>query len=289
MPIGKGNQQVPAQPIQSARSGNPQRSQTRRFGEHQITVGAGRQGEGLIVDTERAGSPSPRHRTGLLSRVAGTAARSAAGVLPGMTRRGRQPGIGWPEGRPGGPIDKGVHQDGRTPANSAYVGTHPDRPGAGAAGAGGAGTAPAYAEPGPVYEEAGGGGRSRSSRCAHTRESHYARVGGLEENSYESVRGQLDAAVSLFGPESPLEVVEALQPIYETMRDCAAAMNRSGNTGEIENEDISIVCESLVEAMRPLVAVGQIDEGVLENIQVYAKRVDPGFAEVNDAAQGADR
>ena len=97
----------------------------------------------------------------------------------------------------------------------------------------------------------------------------------------------MDAAASLFGPETPREVAEALQPIYENLRDCAAAMNRSGNAGDIDYEDISMVCENLVQAMRPLVAAGQIDEGVFENIRVYENRLDPGFAEVGEPGQGA--
>ena len=110
----------------------------------------------------------------------------------------------------------------------------------------------------------------------------YARAGGPAENPYEPVRGLLDAAASLLGPESPPEVVEALRPIYENLRVCAAAMNPSGDAGEIDYEDISIVCENLVRAMRPLVAAGQIDEGVFENIRAYENRLDPGFAEAGD-------
>ena len=149
--------------------------------------------------------------------------------------------------------------------------------GFGAGALGDAGSDPAYAEVGDP-----------GLRDVPTHENPaYARAGGPEDNPYEPVGGLLDAAASLFGPETPREVAEALQPIYENLRDCAAAMNRSGNAGDIDYEDISMVCENLVQAMRPLVAAGQIDEGVFENIRVYENRLDPGFAEVGEPGQGA--
>ena len=137
-----------------------------------------------------------------------------------------------------------------------------------------------------MYAEVGGGDPQDVTMHGNPA---YARAGGPAENPYEPVRGLLDAAASLLGPESPPEVVEALRPIYENLRDCAAAMNPSGDAGEIDYEDISIVCENMVQAMRPLVAAGQIDEGVFENIRAYENRLDPGFAEAGDSGQGTGR
>ena len=73
-----------------------------------------------------------------------------------------------------------------------------------------------------------------------------------------------------------------MQPIYENLRDCAASVDRSGNAGEIDYEDISLVCENLVQAMGPLVADGRIDQGVYASIRAYENRLDPGYAQVGD-------
>ena len=401
MSIDRVDVQVPAQRIQSGPSGDAQRSGTGRFGERRVTTGAGLPGDGLSVRAGRTRSSRRPRGTGLLSRVVERAARSAAGFLPGMTRRGRTLDISWPEGRRvgpvgipadasgaggGGSVDEGGYEDMRLYQN---VGVHPDRPGVDAAGAGGDGSVdeggyedmrlyqnvgvhpdrpgvdaagaggdsePVYAEPGPVYEEVGGpvprdvpfplhagvgdtgsepvyaepgpvyeavrgraprdvpnplyagagaagsdpvyaeldsvyeavGGSDPQDVATHANPA-YAAVGGSHEDAYAAVQGLLDASASLFGHETPPEVVEALQPHYENIRDCAAAVNRTGDADEPDYEDISIAGESLIEAMRPLMEAGQIDTGVYENIRACRNRLDPGYAEVGDPIRGTGR
>ena len=373
MPIDGVDVQVPVQRIQAGSSGSAQRSGTGRFGERRVTAGSGHHGDGLSAGAERTRSSRPPRGTGLLSRVVKRAARSTAGFLPGMTRRGRTLDISWPEGRHAGPIGIDAHQGAPIPADAAgaggggsvdeggyedmrlyqNVGAHPDRPDVDAAGAGGnsdpvyaepgpdyeevggpvprdvpnplhagvddTGSEPVYAEPGPVYEEVGGrapldvpnplyagaGGDSdpvyaeldpvceavggSDPQDVITANPAYAAASGSHEDAYAPVQGLLDASASLFGHETPPEVVEALQPHYENIRDCAAAVNRTGDAGEPDYEDISIAGESLIEAMRPLMEAGQIDRGVYENIRACRNRLDPGYAEVGDPTPGAGR
>ena len=143
-----------------------------------------------------------------------------------------------------------------------------------------------YAELDPVYEAVGGSDPQDVTTHANPA---YAAAGGSHEDAYAPVQGLLDASASLFGHETPPEVVEALQPHYENIRDCAAAVNRTGDAGEPDYEDISIAGESLIEAMRPLMEAGQIDTGVYENIRACWNRLDPGYAEVGDPTRGTGR
>ena len=154
------------------------------------------------------------------------------------------------------------------------------------AGAGDAGSDPVYAELDPVYEAVGGSDPQDVTTHANPA---YAAAGGSHEDAYAPVQGLLSASASLFGHETPPEVVEALQPHYENIRDCAAAVNRTGDAGEPDYEDISIAGESLIEAMRPLMEAGQIDTGVYENIRACWNRLDPGYAEVGDPTRGTGR
>lgn len=91
-----------------------------------------------------------------------------------------------------------------------------------------------------------------------------------DEPVYEPVPGLLDAVASLTRSSHPPEVAEAVQPLYEEMRDCAAAMR----TGESDYEDMSRIYVNVLAAVEGLRDSGHLDDDTYVDMRVYQNRLD---------------
>ena len=89
-------------------------------------------------------------------------------------------------------------------------------------------------------------------------------------HTYEPIPHLLDAVASLAGPGNPAPVTEALQPIYEEMRDCADAIA----AGASDYEDMSRIYLNLLGEVEHLVEAGEVDQDVYVDMRVYQNQLD---------------
>ena len=89
-------------------------------------------------------------------------------------------------------------------------------------------------------------------------------------HTYEPIPHLLDAVASLAGPDNPASVTEALQPIYEEMRDCADAIA----AGASDYEDMSRIYQNLLGEVEHLVEAGEVDQDVYVDMRVYQNQLD---------------
>ena len=105
-------------------------------------------------------------------------------------------------------------------------------------------------------------------------EPHYQTVdeaqGEPAGHTYEPIPQLLDAVASLAGPDNPAPVTEALQPIYEELRNCADAIA----AGESDYEDMSRIYQNLLGAVEHLVVAGEVDQDVYVDMRVYQNQLD---------------